>query len=86
MIVIVLSNCTDSSEDHCLTPALTAVVIGHSAQDGNLHAESHCNGSHHNVFVHKHGRDGLLRQLVATFSFDGQTVIDGVADSGKWWF
>ena len=72
----------DPPADCCLTPALSAVVIGHWAQDGALHAESLCNGGHHNVFPYKHDRETLLRSLISTFSFDGQTVIDGITDSG----
>ena len=65
----------------CLTPALMAIVIGHWAQDGELHPDSHCSGRHHNVFVYQ-SKEGLLKEIIATFTFDSQTVIDGIEDSG----
>ena len=37
------------SQTCCITPALTAIIIGHWAQDGKVHLDSHANGKHHNV-------------------------------------
>ena len=62
-------------------PALTAIVIRHWAQDGKVHLDTHANGKHHNV-VQYGSMQILLKAIVSLSSFDGQTVIDGIRDSG----
>ena len=57
------------------------VVIGHWAQDGQLHRDSPCSEGHHNVFVFESHED-LMKDLIALFTFEGQTVVDGLTDSG----
>ena len=64
------------------TPALMGMVIGHWAQDGQLHMDSHCCGHHHNVFICDCW-ESLINEIVFTFSFECQTVIDAIEDSGK---
>ena len=56
-------------------------MIGHWAQDGKLHPESHCSEKHHNVFVYQ-SADNLLKDIITTFTFDGQVVVDAVETSG----
>ena len=58
------------------------IVIGHWAQDGQLHMDSHCCGHHHNVFV-SDSWESLINEIVFNFSFECQTVIDAIEDSGK---
>ena len=70
------------SPNSCLTHALTAIVIGHRAQDGELYLDSHCNGKHHNVFAYK-SSETILKEIISTFTFNGQTVTDGIENSGR---
>ena len=51
------------------------------AQDGVLDPKRHICGPHHNIFVYENQND-LVAEIVRCFSFDGQTVIDGIANGG----
>ena len=64
-----------------LTPALKAIVVGHWSQDGNLERK-HINKVHHNVFTYEPDDDSLLCELITTFSYDGQTIVDAT-ETGK---
>ena len=68
-------------EDTLLTPALKGIVVGHWSQVGTLERK-HINKDHHNVFIYNPENDSLQHELVSTFSYDGQTVIDAT-ESGK---
>ena len=61
---------------------MMAVIIGHWAQDGQLHCDSPCSQGHHNVFIFKSQED-LMEQLITLFTSEGQTIVDGMNDSGK---
>ena len=65
---------TESISGVCLIPALMAVVIGHWAQDGQLHRDSPCSEGHHNVFVFESHED-LMKDLIALFTFEGQLLL-----------
>ena len=65
----------------CLTPALHGIVIGYWAQDGKFNAHRHCIGQHHNLFV-GNGQTDLIKCIIEFFSFEGQSVIDGVPNRG----
>jgi hypothetical protein len=66
---------TGSKEGTLLTPALKGIVIGYWSQVGTLERE-HINTDHHNVFIYDSENDSLQHELISTFSYDGQTVID----------
>ena len=55
-----------------LTPALKGIVVGHWCQDGVLHI----NEANRNVFVHMPDDDSFHHEIVITFSYDGQTIVD----------
>ncbi len=67
--------CPGARTDRLLTPALKGIVVGRWSQDGKLRKE-HVNGAHHNVFSYSADADSLQQELIKTFSYDGQTVID----------
>ena len=71
---------TGGKQNCLLTPSLKGIVLGHWSQTGSLEA-NHLNEDHHNVFTYD-ADDFLYSQLVTTFSFDGQTVVDAT-ESGK---
>ena len=61
----------DVSRTCCLTPALTAIIIGHWAQDGKVHLDSHASGTHHNA-VQYGSMKILLKVIVSILTLDGQ--------------
>ena len=62
-----------------LTPALKGIVVGHWSQDGKLSPE-HIAKRHHDIFIYKE-EEQLIKQLVETFTYDGQTIIDATGRS-----
>ena len=73
----------------CLTPALYAVVIGYWAESKQFNGAAHIFTPHHNIFTYRskveagdQGFSELKRQLVTTFTSDGQTVMDCSPEAG----
>eukprot|EP00731_Ephydatia_muelleri_P000902 Em0001g902a len=64
-----------------LVPSVTAVIVGHWAQDGKLSPE-HFQSRVHNAIVYGGTAEELLRTVITLFSYEGQWVIDllGTAD------
>ena len=63
-----------------LSPSVECLVVDYWAQDGIFTPERHLK-PHHNMFVHD-GQEDLMHQIITCFSFDGQTVIDGLSNGG----
>lgn len=61
-------------------PSVECLVIGYWAQDGVFTPERHLK-PHHNMFIHG-DQEELLQEIIDCFSFDGQTVIDGISNGG----
>ena len=67
-----------------MTPAVTAVVVGHWSQDGSLHTQ-HITGEHHN-FLHVTSQKEAWRGIINWFSYRGQTVLVVIDGSEPGWY
>eukprot|EP00731_Ephydatia_muelleri_P019608 Em0012g433a len=64
-----------------LVPSVTAVIVGHWAQDGKLSPE-HFQSRAHNAIVYGGTAEELLRTVITLFSYEGQWVIDLLGTAG----